>query len=928
MKERILLYLLELGKSTEAVEVPPEVTQEGVAEGAGVDLRHLTQYLRPLLKDGLVHERLAHVRGIRQRRKVYDLTEAGKMASVRLRERVKSEVVRVRDETGTRDASVVSIIEAAHGRASIIQIARQAAESGIVDLTTIAVPAAPAFVEMMYDVPRVEEFVGRTKELQIVTSQDKHPRIFVVRGVAGIGKSTFGAKASEVLRGSCNLFWHRVRSWDTPQSVLASLGNFVAALGRPGLRAILTRGEIERAPLVLRDELPGTRSFLIFDDVHESSAEVVSLFRFLKDAIAGAEDVRALFLTRRTLPFYDRRDVSIHRLVKEIDLGGLDPQDVVALLAASEDRRPLPEIAREFGGHPLLLKLLRSATESPAPAQALQDVRRFIEESVYAELSEPERGMMKLACLYGVPVSRGALFFDPTWSHDVFLSLASRSLLTSVGDDSVEVHDTLREFFSSVLTQAERRELAAFAAKELQRQAADARRQGNLSACIDDLSSALRLPLSAPDQIAVWEALGDVNERVGDLPDALVAYKEAMKVAQDPEVVARLHRKSAAALEVRGEASAAEEIEKAFAALGDRASPERAWLEVVRCRIMENLEDWPTALEHGQTALNAFRSMGSPAGEAESLLALGRVETTVPRGDPSVAKGHLSEALRLADAVENPEFTAAVHIAFAHLYAYRLGNIEDAMRHIQEAENLLGPTADPHRRRGLLMLQGWVHLKLTADFARATSFFREAAVLGRKIYDHQTITFARYGQAFVDFYEGRLDEACETFGELIPDIRALGFLAYVVESLWMVAECCLLRSDFEGFQKTVGMLRDPGLREGVEVRAMFAKMMEGLDRFLHGDPAGAEQSFQEAIRSAATGFESDAGLVHFIFEVMLKAMGRETEAVHHLDRAKTLYESFSLHADLRSLPWRERMLSASLRSAAQARGTNRSPRPA
>lgn len=913
-KERILLYLLDVGKAVETLEAPSELTQEGVAEGAWVDLRHLTQYVQPLVKEGLVRERRAHVRGIRQRRKVYDLTDAGKMTAVRLRERVKAEVVRVRGEEGVREMPVAKVLEDAHGKASLLDVVRQAVQGGIVEIGRVVEPTRPAYVEMMYDVPRIEEFVGRQRELEMVTGENHHPRIFVVRGVAGIGKSTFGAKACELLRGSRNLFWHRVRSWDTPQSVLAGLGSFLAALGKPGLRAILTRGETDRVPQILRDDLPGTNSFLVFDDGHEANAEVVSLFRFLKDAITTAEDVRALFLTRRAIPFYDRRDVSIHRLVKEIDLAGLGSEEVAALVSADREARILREIGREFGGHPLLLKLIRSTAGAGIPSQVRKDVRRFIEETVYAELSEPERGMVKLASLYRVPVPREALFLDPSWSHDVLLSLSDRSLLMQVGEERFEVHDTVREFFSTVLTSAEQQSFGAFAVEQLRRQAAEARRAGDLPSSIDDLSNALQLPMSDEARIAVRETLGDANERMGDLPDALVAYKEAVKASGDLEVLARLHRKTASALEVRGEmASASEEIEKAFQVLGDRPSVERAWLEVIRCRIAERFEDWPTAREHGQAALNAFRSMGLVSGEAEALMALGKVETTMPESDPSEAEAHLTAALDLAGSAEDPEFKAAVHVALAHLYAYRLGRIEEVTKHLEAADSLLGEATDPHRRRGLLMLKGWVSLKLRADYASATARFQEAAVLGRKIHDAHTIAFARFGLAFAAYYEGRAKEACDAFDKLIPELRALGFDQYVVESLWMVSECCLLRGDVEGFRRAVALLREPQLSQGVEARAVYAHSLEGLDRLIHGDVPAADAAFANAIRSCEKGFEVDAAVPHFLYGVSLRALGREGEAVEHLKRATSLYQAYGLQADLASLEGRERLLTETLR---------------
>ena len=119
-KERVLLHLLEHAKHAGAVEVVPEMTQEGISEAAGIDLRHFTQYVRPLVEEGLVRERMAHVRGMRQRRKVYDLTDAGKMQAVRLRDKLKSETLRIRDGEGVREESVSQVLKEVAGKASIL----------------------------------------------------------------------------------------------------------------------------------------------------------------------------------------------------------------------------------------------------------------------------------------------------------------------------------------------------------------------------------------------------------------------------------------------------------------------------------------------------------------------------------------------------------------------------------------------------------------------------------------------------------------------------------------------------------------------------------------------------------------------------------------------------------------------------------------
>src|SRR5206468_8761639 len=131
-----------------------------------------------------------------------------------------SEVVRVRDASGLRDATVSQVLQETAGKASLLDVVRASTEAGTVDLSALTAAPPAGLVERLADAPRLEKFVGRRQELDAVTKDGEGPRIFVVRGVAGIGKSSFAARACELLRGSRNLFWHRVRPRDTRRSIL------------------------------------------------------------------------------------------------------------------------------------------------------------------------------------------------------------------------------------------------------------------------------------------------------------------------------------------------------------------------------------------------------------------------------------------------------------------------------------------------------------------------------------------------------------------------------------------------------------------------------------------------------------------------------------------------------------------------------------
>lgn len=917
VRDRILLHLLDFRKHADALEVPLEMTQEGLAQAAWIEQRHVTQYVRPMIREGLLRERVAHVRGIRQRRKVYDLSDSGQLAAVRLRETVRSEVVRVQDADGVHDMTVAEVLKRAEGKASPLGVARRFIQSGTVDLASLtAVPHVP-LVEVLSEAPRVEEFVGRQRELEAVTQEADRPRIFVVRGMAGIGKSTLAARACEMLRGSRNLFWHRVRSWDTHESVLATLGEFLSSLGKPGLRAVLVRGEANRAPDVLREDLPGAHAFLVFDDAHEANKEVVSLFRFLKDAAVDARDVRVILLTRVALPFYDRRDVAVDGLVQEIDLGGLGSEDVATLLAEGRAATSLMQLGMQLGGHPLFLRLIRSAPTAELASDVLRDVRRFVEEAIYEELSEAERQMMKIASLYRVPVPRGALFPDAMLSHDVLLSLMNRTLVLPVGPESFEVHDTIREFFVSVLSPPEQWELGAFAVGQLRDLSSQAAAAGDFVSSIDCLSNALQLSASPETRVSVSEALGDANRRVGNLPGSLIAYREAAKVASEPEVRARFHRKTAATFLALGEIpSASEEIESGFWTLRETPSVERGFLDLARCDVSIRLEDWEEAREHGNAALQTFRVFPDVAGRAQTLLALGHIEILAPDGNPSVAEECLTTALDLAKSIEDFGLTAAIHNQLAHLFSYRRADPDRAMEHIAAIEALPEGLVDPNKRLNALMLKGWFNLDQRADLSAAEAHFTDAMALARKIYVPSSIAIARYGLAYVTYFRGKVNEARREFARFAMDIHAQGFPSPAAESMWMVAECCLVQGDLQGFNEIVSAFGDPKLSHLVEARPVLAQVVRGIDLFLRGDPKGSDSAFADAIRRSRASLEREEWLPHFAYGIVLRAMRRDGEAIRQLRKATKLLRSYGQQANLASLAERERALTETLLHAA------------
>jgi len=899
VKERILLHLLESAQSADDPEVSPALAQEGVARGAGIERRHLAQFVRPLMEEGLVRERQAHVSGIRQRRKVYELTSSGRAAAARLREKVNDRIVRIREGDVVRQGSLHEALEALGTGTSLLEAVRQVEQVGVLDLETMRRPPESGFIEQTWDAPRLGAFVGRRQELAEVLRQDEVPRVFVIRGIPGIGKTAFAAKVCELLRGRKNLFWHRIRTWESDQTVLASLGQFLEALDRPALSSILKRGESVPAADVLRQDLPDTNAMLVFDDAHEASPAVASIFRMLAEAVASAPDVRVLILTRQALRFYDIRDVSLKGIVGEMELGSLPPEDAAALLADSTDAVTLAVLPHSLAGHPLFLELVRR--HGPNVPHAVHDMHRFMEDAIYRNLTDPEKDVMKAASVYEVPLPRSTLLSFSGSSHEVLQALEDLALIRVVGWERYEIHDTIRDFLRDLLTPGEREEYGGLAATHLRELAAQASASGDMVASIACLSNALRLAQTAPERAVLCEALGDANGQIGDLLALSAAYREGLRLVTDLESIARLHRKLGSVLEDRGHVTSARgEVEAGLAALGQQDCPELGWLYLARARIAKQDMDWDAVEDDAERALGIFGRFGSVAGQAHALFEAGLAASWMggvsEDGTPQ-AEVCFRAALDMAKAARNPVLEARVHLAMAEAIGYGSGDHEEGMRHYRDVESSRVAMEDPTVGPLLYSGRAWFLLRTTRDLAAAEEDLSESRRLAQKVQNAAALASVEYLSAIIAGDKAQYAEAGRYDEDAGSTAVRAGLMAYASDAYFCGVGFYLAADDWDGYGRISSILQSPQLSRYVGNPVERAAMHPALDALLRGDTDGFENGFATLLRTTAKfpvhSLYHTARLwwYHFYYSMGLRALGRDREADDQRQRALELVRS-------------------------------------
>lgn len=125
-KDRILLYLSDLSDMADRYELPVDVTQESIAFGTGIQRKHLSQYLKDLIGEGMVIERKAHIHGMKQRMNGYYLTSCGYSKAVTMRDKINATHVNILIDEEVRDMKVADIDDATSAHITLCDIAREA----------------------------------------------------------------------------------------------------------------------------------------------------------------------------------------------------------------------------------------------------------------------------------------------------------------------------------------------------------------------------------------------------------------------------------------------------------------------------------------------------------------------------------------------------------------------------------------------------------------------------------------------------------------------------------------------------------------------------------------------------------------------------------------------------------------------------------
>lgn len=628
VSERILFHLHNYVKFEDKYEAPFDVTQDGISQACSISRAHAAIELKKLKATGVVDEKLSHVRRGKSRRKVYSLTTLGKTKAGDIAQYV-------------RDNNIVTLVDATKVAADPAgQKLRPARKSS--------------------PLPHVRSFFGRTKELEAAKEALKSAstKVLAVKGIAGIGKTTFVARLASEATGQI-IFWFSARPWDTPKLLADSLAKFFADNGSKRLSAYLQSGRFELGELsyLLKEELNENGFLFVFDDADASEG----LSQFLSMFKESCGSAKVVATCEGNAGFYERPEVVARKEVVELEIGGLERAAAIELLSAKGIQGEVAEeLVKATNGHPLSLEMVTKSS----PVEAIHQVKQFFEEKFYSGLAEDEKSLLQLASVFQLPFPSDAI--PREYRHAL-----KGSMLREVAPGRFEIHASLRKFVYESMSKEERRRWHSVAADHYLRSGDPRERMFHLVRCGRTLEAEM-LVSKMKDQMLDEGDVRRMWETLRPLQPSRPKYASAVNLV-----------KARTACLV-GEDDAAEKLLTQLSRSGDRSDEADALIELGR--IWSTRGDLEQAERFFGDALG--RADDSPGTKAKALRGLGVVASKL--GDFSKAQSLLEASAKEALSAMDSKGTLMAHLELGNVFIGK-GLYQEAIDHFSKCAAGFGP---------------------------------------------------------------------------------------------------------------------------------------------------------------------------------------------------------------------------------------------
>jgi DNA-binding MarR family transcriptional regulator len=338
--DRVLLHLSRFATESPPEEYPSESAQAGIAFAVGISRTHVPRAVKGLMKDGLIEELTARVKGHDRRMNVYVVTREGMRKADEFWRSAQGMLFSVMLEGNIAKMSGKEIEDLVGKRRTI------AAISQMTDGIVVIDEHRRTPLRILDEAPSLGEFLGRDVELKAMDAFiESDRRVLVVLGNRGYGSTSLVRKFVET-RDDLDVLWITLNVRSTVEELQLKVVSFGKRVSK----------DVEG----LADALGVETALYVFDNYFSVDDQVVEFFSSMVETVDGA---KMIMTARPEMPaynwFYHKPQID-SGIVEELKIAGLDTESAKKLLgSANIEPDALKRVLGMTRCQPMALMMLR-----------------------------------------------------------------------------------------------------------------------------------------------------------------------------------------------------------------------------------------------------------------------------------------------------------------------------------------------------------------------------------------------------------------------------------------------------------------------------------------------------------------------------------------------------------------------------------------
>ncbi len=282
-KEKVLVHLLDYHSTRDKYQQPVEITQEGMAQAIGSKQNTISYSVRNLVNEGFLIEDTSRIKGKKQRRKGYFLTDKGVKKANKISSKINQSQVKAILKGQERELLIKDINKFFHTNFSTIEILKRL-DNGVFEYESESTKMERA--DHTFNMPEPPATIpeGLSEFLEMLEAED---RLFLIEGDPGSGKTSLVTSAMEEYLGRIPIFYLKIEGWHNERYLWDHLAAFLSKNGEHKLSSYLESTRNVKVPEALQNlkgdlELISQAIFCI-DDLDDNPILMRILCDFAKD---------------------------------------------------------------------------------------------------------------------------------------------------------------------------------------------------------------------------------------------------------------------------------------------------------------------------------------------------------------------------------------------------------------------------------------------------------------------------------------------------------------------------------------------------------------------------------------------------------------------------------------------------------------------